>query len=130
MGRDRGKRKSLSAVDKLFHLLLYLYLFALNLLVTHYFISIDSPLYQILRLKRDDWTKWTDEASGAYIQYSSIAEEGSVSLIKSTFANAPSLCKLWNKSHIANRTSLTLVLLVHGLNCTNVSEHWQKPNKP
>lgn len=82
--------------------------FALNLLVTHYFISIDSPLYQILRLKRDDWTKWTDEASGAYIQYSSIAEEGSVSLIKSTFANAPSLCKLWNKSHIANRTSFHL----------------------
>lgn len=95
-------------MDKLFHLLLYLYLFALNLLVTHYFISIDSPLYQILRLKRDDWTKWTDEASGAYIQYSSIAEEGSVSLIKSTFANAPSLCKLWNKSHIANRTSFHL----------------------
>ena len=87
MGGDRGKRKSLSNVDKLFDLLLYLYLFALNLLVTHYFISIDSPLYQILRLKRDDWTKWTDEASGAYIQYSSIAEEGSVSLIKSTFTS-------------------------------------------
>ena len=48
--------------------------------------------------------------------YSSIAKEGSVSLIKSTFANAPSLCKLWNKSHIANRTSLTLVLLVCEIN--------------
>ena len=29
---------------------------------------------------------------------------------------APSLCKLWNKSHIANRTSLTLVLLVREIN--------------
>lgn len=59
---------------------------------------------------------WTDEASGMYIKYLSIAEEGSVSLIKSTFANAASLCKLWNKSYIANRTSLTLVLLVYEIN--------------
>ena len=29
---------------------------------------------------------------------------------------APYLCDLWNKACIANRTSLTLVLLVHGLN--------------
>ena len=31
---------------------------------------------------------------------------------------APYLCKLWHKACIANRTSLALVLLVHGLNCT------------
>lgn len=33
----------------------------------------------ILRIKRDDWTMWTDEASGAYIWYVSIAEEGTSS---------------------------------------------------
>ena len=48
--------------------------------------------------------------------YSSIAEEGSVRLSKAMFAIAPYLCNLWNKACIANRTSLTLVLLVHGLN--------------
>ena len=32
-----------------------------------------------LRIKQDDWTKWTDEASGAYIWYVSIAEEGTSS---------------------------------------------------
>ena len=106
MGGDRGKERAYPLwISSLISCFICNY-FALNLLVTHYFISIDSPLYQILRLKRDDWTKWTDEASGAYIQYSSIAEEGSVSLIKSTFANAPSLCKLWNKACITNRTSL------------------------
>lgn len=31
----------------------------------------------ILRRKFDDLTKWSLEASGAYIKYSSIAEEGS-----------------------------------------------------
>ncbi len=49
-------------------------------------------------------------------EYVSIAEEGSVRLIKVMFAIAPYLCNLWNKACIANRTSLTLVLLVHGLN--------------
>ena len=64
----------------------------------------------------DDWTMWTDEASGAYRWYVSIAEDGSVRLTKAMFAIAPYLCNLWNKACIANRTSLTLVLLVHGLN--------------
>ena len=37
----------------------------------------------------------------------------SVRLIKAMFAIAPYLCNLWNKSYIANRTSLMLVLLVY-----------------
>ena len=48
--------------------------------------------------------------------YSSIAEEGSVRLIKAMFAIAPYLCNLWNKSYIANRTLLSLVLLVYEIN--------------
>lgn len=34
---------------------------------------------------RDDWTKWTDESSGAYTKYVSIDEEGSVKSAKAVF---------------------------------------------
>ena len=49
------------------------------------------------------------------VQMSTLRQEAkrSVRLIKAMFAIAPYLCNLWNKSYIANRTSLMLVLLVY-----------------
>ena len=37
--------------------------------------NVNEPDQTILRSKRDDWAMWTDEASGAYKSYSSIAEK-------------------------------------------------------
>ena len=42
---------------------------------------------------------------------------------------APSLCKLWHKACIANQTSLTLVLLVHGLKSYENTTQRQKNSK-
>lgn len=60
---------------------------------------------QISQIKRDDWTMWTDEASGMYRSYLSIAEEGTSSRdrfsAKSNFVThkPPSQVKYLNSLH-------------------------------
>lgn len=81
---------------------------------TEQFDLVSTYLYSsISQIKRDDWAMWTDEASGMYIPYQSIAEEGTSPRARfSVKFYIPPLIYMINAIKQSNTTKLTILIVV------------------